>query len=210
MPKKSDGKIALIALIAFAAWLFIILPLIYVPNEGHVHGEFAGVKFGEWLLFAATAILSWTTWLLVKGADATSRRQLRAYVFIDGEEVILWGQTGIRANIKLKNFGSTPGYNFRTWTNIRVGPSGKAVFGSRLPLKQESIIAPGAEIQAPSPPLTITEEQLTAIVSGSQSIFVWGEAVYTDAFERQWKFSFLDEAGGALNIINIRGEPVNF
>jgi hypothetical protein len=55
MPKFSDEKIALVALIAFAAWLFVGLPILYLPSQEHVHGEILGVKYGEWLLFLATA-----------------------------------------------------------------------------------------------------------------------------------------------------------
>ena len=39
MPKTTDGKIALIALVAFAAWLLVGLPLLYFPGEGN---------FAEW------------------------------------------------------------------------------------------------------------------------------------------------------------------
>jgi hypothetical protein len=49
MPKDSDAKIALLALLAFAAWLFVGLPLLYLPSQDQVHGEILGVKYGEWL-----------------------------------------------------------------------------------------------------------------------------------------------------------------
>jgi hypothetical protein len=52
MQKTTDDRIALVALIAFAAWLLIALPLIYMPGEWHSHGEMIGVKYGEWLLFS--------------------------------------------------------------------------------------------------------------------------------------------------------------
>jgi hypothetical protein len=45
MPKMSEGKIAIGALIALAAWLLIGLPLLYLPSEGHVHGEILDVKY---------------------------------------------------------------------------------------------------------------------------------------------------------------------
>jgi hypothetical protein len=35
MPETSDGKIALLALIALSAWLLICLPMIYLQNESH-------------------------------------------------------------------------------------------------------------------------------------------------------------------------------
>jgi hypothetical protein len=82
MGKTVDEKIALVALIAFAVWLFVVLPLLYLPSQVHVHGEILEVKYGEWLLFLATMALFWATWRLVKGAEKTAERQLRAYVFV--------------------------------------------------------------------------------------------------------------------------------
>jgi hypothetical protein len=126
MPKDSDGTIAIVALIALAAWLLIGLPLLYLPDQGHVHGEFLGVKYGEWLIFAATAVLALTTWLLVKGAKKTAERQLRAYVTV--QEVSMHTHRGpstmggygyvvegpihtYRLAVVLKNGGSTPAIN---------------------------------------------------------------------------------------------------
>jgi hypothetical protein len=34
---KSDGKIAIVALIALAAWLFVVLPLLYLPRSSDQH-----------------------------------------------------------------------------------------------------------------------------------------------------------------------------
>src|SRR5216683_2590243 len=107
MSKNLDKMIALIALIAFAAWLFVGLPLLYLPPQDHVHGEILGVKYGEWLLFIATVALAVTTWLLVRGAERTAERQLRAYIFPD--DVTL---TNIEHSpeicVVLKNTGQTP------------------------------------------------------------------------------------------------------
>jgi hypothetical protein len=95
MPKTSDGKIALVALIALAGWLLIGLPFLYLPSEKHVHGEILGVKYGEWLLFAATMGLWWATWRLVKSAEKTAERQLGAYIGIEWCKVVSndWGST---------------------------------------------------------------------------------------------------------------------
>jgi hypothetical protein len=49
MPKALDCRIALVALIAFAVWLFVILPLLYLPAQTHIPGEMLGVKYGEWV-----------------------------------------------------------------------------------------------------------------------------------------------------------------
>jgi hypothetical protein len=82
MTKFSDERIALVALVSLAAWFLVALPILYLPSEGHVHGEILGVKYGEWLLFLATVVLAWTTWLLVKGAKQPAERQLRAYIHV--------------------------------------------------------------------------------------------------------------------------------
>lgn len=56
MKNCKDRPVAIIALIFFAAWLFIGLPLIYAPGERHVHSEGLGVTHGEWLLFFGAII----------------------------------------------------------------------------------------------------------------------------------------------------------
>jgi hypothetical protein len=109
MPKASDCRIALVALIAFAAWLFIGLPLLYLPGESHVHGEILGVKYGEWLLFLATVGLWWATWRLVIGADRTAERQLRAYVSVEPTIVYNFGTAAlIMIGVDVQNHGETP------------------------------------------------------------------------------------------------------
>jgi hypothetical protein len=49
MPKISDCRIALVALIALAVWLFVCLPLLYLPSHDQVQGELLGVRYGEWV-----------------------------------------------------------------------------------------------------------------------------------------------------------------
>jgi hypothetical protein len=97
MTKISDCKVALFALIFFAGWLFIGLPLLYLPSQDHVHGEILGVKYGEWLLFLATAGLASATWQLVTGAEKTAERQLRAYVLVEKATVFSITREGVPA-----------------------------------------------------------------------------------------------------------------
>jgi hypothetical protein len=110
LQKTSDGRIAIIALIAFAAWLLVGLPLLYLPSQDHVHGEILGVKYGEWLLFLATTALFWATWRLVTGAEKTAQRQLRAYVFVESGSIThIDDDEGVpEVYVTIKNFGQTP------------------------------------------------------------------------------------------------------
>ncbi|MEA2891570.1 MAG: hypothetical protein QOI05_2363 [Bradyrhizobium sp.] len=192
MPRISDGRIALISLIAFAAWLLIALPLFYLPSEGRVHGEILGVKYGEWLLFSATMGLWWATWRLVRGAEKTAERQLRAYITIESGGVGLSGTSGIGASAVFRNAGQTPAYNFRTWSNLLIGdihlqnpyPSPPS------PIRgAKSICGPGQEANVGAH-LVVTEDHLTAIRARRQAIFFSGIAQYDDAYGKSRHFIF--------------------
>jgi Domain of unknown function (DUF4760) len=60
MPKRSDETIALVALIAFAAWLFVGLPLLYLPS--HEGGNMIWGTVPQWLtaLIAGGALIAAT------------------------------------------------------------------------------------------------------------------------------------------------------
>jgi hypothetical protein len=115
MPKTSDSKIALVALIALAAWFLIALPLLYLPSSGgHSPGEFFGVRYGEWLLFLATMGLWLATWRLVKSAEKTAELQLRAYISVKPRNAYdVYMLRAGRVDFLIENTGQTPAYNVR-------------------------------------------------------------------------------------------------
>jgi hypothetical protein len=210
MPKTPDRKIALVALIAFAAWLFIGLPLLYLPSQDHVHGEILGVKYGEWLLFLATMALFWATWRLVKGAERTAERQLRAYVHISAARAIQVG-AAINYYVEAKNFGQTPAYNVRLRYMVKL----REVISSEpfsLPegaKASAATLAPGTPMHDEfTPNQMLGPNQLLAIKSGSKAIYIFGVITYDDIFntERTTKFRYMldGEVGpsndGALRI----------
>jgi hypothetical protein len=109
MSNCSEGRIAIVALIALAIWLFVGLPLLYSSDFSIPH-QLLEVKGGELLIFGATVALWWATWRLVKGAEKTAERQLRAYVgpkmaFVQD----LWSKQP-KVQIGLNNFGLTPAF----------------------------------------------------------------------------------------------------
>jgi len=114
------------------------------PKNWKEWGSFAWCCSLEWIdtdrvIAIFTVILGTVTfflWLatrkLVRGAEQTAKRQLRAYVFIhDGVITLINNDTTIMAHITLKNFGATPGYDFKSWTNIRIGNPDEPIFGQR-------------------------------------------------------------------------------
>jgi hypothetical protein len=121
MPKFPEGPITIVALIVLAAWLLVGLPLLYQPSGEHVHGEILGVKYGEWLLFLATMALFWATWKLVRGANETAEKQLRAYLNVALDDQTLASVvTGLEATcpIVIRNFGNTPAHDVILYCNI--------------------------------------------------------------------------------------------
>jgi hypothetical protein len=119
MLRNSDDKIALVALIAFAAWLLVGLPLLYLPSHEHVHGEILGVKYGEWLLFIATAALAGTTWLLVRGGEKTAKQQLRAYVTVQ--------EVDVKTHRRPSTMGAVPEAGYHWFAHARFSSLGLTV-----------------------------------------------------------------------------------
>jgi hypothetical protein len=184
--RDTQDKIALIALVVLAAWLLIGLPLIYLPSAEHVHGEILGVKYGEWLLFFATIMLAWTTWLLVKGAEKTAERQLRAYVItlptgiaLDRDKIDLIG-----INFTNKNSGQTPAYKTQLRAIVRQLPKPLPKgFVFEVPDVQEyaeTAIGPGQDVSGVKwTSVTETPAQITAAGDG---IYLYAITSYLDAF----------------------------
>jgi hypothetical protein len=77
MPTNSDEKISVVALIAFAAWLFVGLPLLYLPSQDHVNGEFLSVKNSELNMIWGT-VPQWLTALIAGGALIAAAVSIRS------------------------------------------------------------------------------------------------------------------------------------
>jgi hypothetical protein len=161
------------------------------------------------IVLAVVTLFLWiATRDLVTGAENTAERQLRAYVFVQGGVIkLINNDTAVMAEVTLKNFGQTPGYEFETWTNIKISDPANPPFGGRKPPAQRSIIGPGADIFAPTQFIPITPQERNEINAGTKVIFVWGEAVYRDAFGKQRTFVFRDVNSGLelANSDNVTG-----
>jgi hypothetical protein len=185
MPKMSDCRTALFALIAFAAWLFVGLPFLYASSQSNVHGEILGVKYGEWLLFGATMGLWWATWLLVKGAEKTAERQLRAYLFPDAI-IITDIESYPEVTVTIKNSGQTPAQEHSIWATMGVASFPNCDSPTRPngpPNSSMGPLAPGATTHffiVPQP--RITAHDLQEIREGRAAIYLTGGIEYRDAF----------------------------
>jgi hypothetical protein len=168
-------------------------------RDGSKHAQDAeiwGVKRGEWLLFLATLGLWYATWRLVRGADKTAERQLRAYVHVGefGWKAFRrtgapWGpDTGWGFWLPYENFGATPArdvishISYDTFlpfdgdlpSDFSFAPVGEPGAGGGL-------IGPKGRIV--SDLLEIESNLLDAAASHQTRLFVFGYVSYRDVFE---------------------------
>lgn len=155
------------------------------------------VSFGTIILAAVTLILGAATVFLyratrdlVRGADKTSERQLRAYVcvqrskirnFPPDEEITEF----VQAHIIAKNTGQTPAYQVISWIGIGLDefPPQQAPSDPIMDRQARSVIGPGGELH-----LTVFLNQrldpkhLAALSAGTHALRVIGKIDYLDAF----------------------------
>jgi hypothetical protein len=174
----------------------------------------------EAIIAAFTIILAFSTiflWVatrdLVRSADDTAKRQLRAYVFVSGSAVtnVVEGNGIPEAQVVIQNFGRTPAYAFVNVTgfgmnayphpqSIRLtipekefsGPIAKSDLG---PTQSQMSTTDWKEKKRP-----LRQEEKTALAQGKLIIYVYGEIRYIDTFDRpQWtKYRYM--MGGPVGI----------
>jgi hypothetical protein len=122
----------------------------------------------------------------------TAQRQLRAYICVESGDIELVNAgAGVRAQIRVKNFGQTPAHKAVSWASVRVFDAESPVFSmtrSERPAFR-AMIGPTA-VTLISRLVAISPADLAAIQAGTKRIFVWGRVEYTDAFNRRRWFLF--------------------
>jgi hypothetical protein len=153
------------------------------------------IKPGEWLIGGVTFLLWLSTQLLVREAKATSRRQLRAYVFLDPAKEFSFVRkpsttATVEIEIHVKNLGATPAHDLivESWMTIDIWPMPKEFTFIGPPgvgPVSKSVVPPGglAHFHAgTAKPFTVAE--LAAIQNGDLCLYIYGSIKYKDAFNR--------------------------
>jgi hypothetical protein len=184
----------------------------------------AANEYSGALLVAFTALLALATgflWLatrdLVKGAEETAKKQLRAYVIPFKGDVQRFGiSEPPKASVRIRNAGQTPAYRMTAWVKIAKGNlSGNDFSTPDIPLHPD-ILGPGMERSIEASALRpLTSEERAAVVQGTETVYVFGEIRYWDAFniEHTSKFRRMTRVingqlqmseGGALILYNTK------
>lgn len=152
-------------------------------------------------LMVFTAKLWGATGKLVQGAERNSERQLRAYIFLEGDKDLLkdfivnGSHGGVEIRLLLKNVGKTPVFKL----NHSIG-AGIYQFplNDELPILEVGTnniyLPPNADLNLVCQWNTVWQTQMLDIDPDSRMrLYVWGEVRYVDAFQnhRFLKFRFM-------------------
>ena len=150
------------------------------------------------LLFLATLALWWSTRSLVKGADKTAERQLRAYVHIT-ESFFKQVGSDIVITMSYKNFGATPAIEFlgRHDVKVRPYPSDEPYVSNTDPMRSVGVLGPGQEysivVNLDRP---LTSDEIKSIGDGHTAVYLYGVFTYKDAFGKIRSTEFRMFVGG--------------
>jgi hypothetical protein len=151
------------------------------------------------ILALSTIFLWFATRDLVAGTQDFSKMQFRAYLG-PSETFITGVAAGERPVIEssIRNFGQTPAYRVRYWTDAKVMDTTVERF-ERIPYEAgEKTINPGRDgftikSRVAEP---LTEEDMSKIRLGTASVYFYGLITYRDAFGRSRKTQFRLQHGG--------------
>lgn len=130
---------------------------------------------------------------IVLAISRKSKRELRAYVSMEtGVARVVNDPNGepvLEGYVKLKNFGKTPAFEYRSYVMIKVLNVNAPPFEETSVASGRGLLGPGAETEQ-QVYWRISEGDLAAIRAGTKRIFLWGEAYYVDAFGKNRHFKF--------------------
>jgi len=156
------------------------------------------------LLVVVTGTLWLATEKLVKGAEDTAERQLRAYVLIDEARIenALIGKMPT-AKITLKNFGQTPAYDTIQWATMGIDHYPPTL---TFPVhdgqdRARANLGPGGKfLLYPELGAILTAEQFDALNRKEAALYVIGWVKYRDAFKIPRTTEFVLFSGGPIGM----------
>jgi hypothetical protein len=153
---------------------------------------------GTLLLAAGTVSLVVKTDGLIKSAEQTAHRQLRAYVFADNA-TLLDGRLAVPVVVELidkvgafiiiKNFGQTPAYKTAHWGDFKIMEIRDENSALRIPLpfpnaNRNDVPPSGTANKTHRRIDVITDMEIEGIKKGTYGIYVYGRIEYIDAFDK--------------------------
>ena len=208
-------SIGFLAATALWAVFFVLQPMLFLsgsneivvshaqadgPRENSEHTEFLGVNLGEWLLFFATVGLVVATRQLVKSADQTAKRQLRAYVYLENAKFVVSG-AACKITLRVKNYGQTPAHNV-VLDNLSVcvpWNGGNTVLPTSTRRTQLGSMAPNGDFVDNED--IVDKIDVTDLRNGNTAVYLVGTIAYDTVFRmRRRVTNFRYYVGGDMGL----------
>jgi len=164
----------------------------------------------ESIIALFTVILGIATWLLwratkklVEGADATAKRQLRAYIHVSEARCSDFGFPNGVYMVNFTNTGQTPAYDVSSYIAISFTafPLSEKLEMAGHGTKGLATIGRDGEGHARMEAARgLTGEEYGAVRDGKRAVFVFGVISYRDIFGDKWTTNFRYYVGGDQGI----------
>jgi hypothetical protein len=148
-------------------------------------------------IIAAVAVVQW------RETRVSSRRQLRAYIFPEGANVMDGSSLNpvqthrindVGIAFAIKNSGQTPAFDVLHWVDIDVRETAKeALLATPTKLDRKSLLhlPPGATSHKfPWLNRTLSAQEISDILSGVRAIYLHGKIEYVDAFGKKRRTNY--------------------
>jgi hypothetical protein len=162
----------------------------------------------------------------LKHAEETAERQLRAYIGIEEGHVVLLdavpseevGKIGkillrtpkptMQVQLRFRNSGQTPAYDFTGWLSAAVDDTGANPFDRVSEGRGKTLIGPGGFTHFRTDMTMPDESLLPGVLDRKKTIYAWGKVTYRDAFKVTRYFEFQLTATGPASQIRVQDEPI--
>jgi hypothetical protein len=155
------------------------------------------------ILGVATIGLWLSTKGLVRSAEVTAKRQLRAYVGICENDIRVFSVgKKIEVRLGIKNFGQTPAYDLRYWSDTTIARRDEiSSFAPDKKLSGKQTLNPsdGFGIHSHTSDF-LSQADFDEITADTKRFYLVGEATYRDVFGNDWATEFGFEFGGSFLI----------
>jgi len=165
------------------------------PNDWWTAGATVWLAIVTTILAFATFLLWKSTRDLVRKTSETARQQLRAYISIT-KAYAVWPaeekglSRPVTIAVRFKNSGQTPAHKVTSWMGVD-STTEKFEFPARDASGSVAVQGPGQTSEMSRERDIV--DQIERWKSGEESLYVWGEIEYVDAFKekRLTKFRFV-------------------
>lgn len=167
------------------SFIFIKIVKTLDHHEGSVMGFVTlALAFFTWKLW-------WTTDRLVKGADKTAERQLRAYVALDdiyftwmgmpAESTKTFPDGDSFVKVRVQNYGQTPAHDMEIWADFTklAESEHKYTYSTELPEIGRQMLHPRQSYAA----AIMRENQIEKHLHAT---FIYGRIIYQDIYRKKW------------------------